>query len=680
MANKSVRIRTTAGGNDKYLSLKLTNEIDFFEVLSLKITQKDIYGSFNSDYGVIIGRVIANGGIGIPNAKVSVFIPISDEDKSNADVFSLYPYTSTRDKNLDGVKYNLLPRVAVSNPFLVVGDYAPKVPVGTFPTKEEVTTNPTHLEVYQKYYKFTTMTNQSGDYMIFGAPVGIQTVHMSVDITDIGKYSMTPGTMITQLGYSPNLFDQNGTAVKFSTDLDTLPNVETQEVAVDVRPFWGDPTNFEIGITRQDFKIRATLINSFILFGSAFTDNASGSVGRGGSTIKQLYTMFGGDPSPYLSMDYKRIGTMHETIMYVPNTVPDSVIGTTSLDVVNDFKQLDTNLYTSYTDKGVFVYDIPCNRRKVVTDEFGNEVVVDNNSSSGVFTEFVGFFIMDYGDNTELPINTVDEYKGHGASQRRFKFKIPQQTTLNVTPGVSIPSVDDVNHKTENDAWRRQTMTFKAGEFYSVARFHGTTNSDDISNEGFTPDNWVNNSIHYYMGGHIFTNSITGTTTSGSSVVPAQSVFQLQPNVVATYDNRTPLFAYEWLNFTLYFPQYTFYQFVFSDAGRSRLLNADNRNLNPSVDNSILIAGKLKNTTNIARSDIHQTKFIHVPKEDILNIINQENNPTNPLGFRNGLDAPYDQSPLIGTDYESIGSVQYFYKGYGAVADVFAFMRTKNIV
>lgn len=674
MANKSVRIRTTAGGNDKYLTLKLTNEIDFFEVLSLKITQKDIYGSFNSDYGVIIGRVIANGGIGIPNAKVSIFIPITDDDKTNADVFSLYPYTSTRDKNLDGVKYNLLPRVAVSNPFLVTGDYAPKVPVGTFPTKEEVTTNPTHLEVYQKYYKFTTITNQSGDYMIFGAPVGIQTVHMSVDITDIGKYSMTPGTMITQLGYSPNLFDQNGTAIKFSTDLDTLPNVETQEVAVDVRPFWGDTTNFEIGITRQDFKIRATLINSFILFGSAFTDNASGFFGRGGSTIKQLYTMFGGDPSPYLSMDYKRIGTMHETIMFVPNTVPDSKIGTSSLDVVNDFKQLTTNLYTSYVDKGVFVYDVPCNRRKVVTDEFGNEIVVDNNSSSGVFTEFVGFFIMDYGDNTELPMNRADEYKGHVADERRFKFKVPQET--NVTGnGLSIPTVDDVNHKIENDAWRRQTMTFKAGEFYSIARFHGTSNSDDNSNEGFTPDNWINNSIHYFMSGHIFTNSATGT--SGGTALP--SIYELAPNTSATFNHNIPIFAYEWLNFCLYFPQYTFYGGAFGDAGRSRLLSADNRNINPSVDNKILIAGKLRNTVNLARSDINQTKFINVPKEDILNIINQTSQDNIKLGFRN-VDPAFASNPLVGTDYRSVAGTQYFYKGFGDAADIFAFMRSKNIV
>ena len=108
--------------------------------------------------------------------------------------------------------------------------------------------------------------------MIFGVPIGTQTVHMSVDITDIGKYSMTPAAMVTNLGYSPNLFTDNNAKIKPSKDLDDLPNIETQEISVDIIPFWGDTTNFIIGITRQDFRIRATLVNTFTIFGSSFTD------------------------------------------------------------------------------------------------------------------------------------------------------------------------------------------------------------------------------------------------------------------------------------------------------------------------------------------------------------------------------------------------------------------------
>jgi len=88
--------------------------------------------------------------------------------------------------------------------------------------------------------------------MIFGVPVGTQVVHLSVDITDIGKYSMNPAAMVRNLGYPESQFTDNNTRIKPSDDLGDLPNVETQEITVDVRPFWGDFENFEIGITRQD--------------------------------------------------------------------------------------------------------------------------------------------------------------------------------------------------------------------------------------------------------------------------------------------------------------------------------------------------------------------------------------------------------------------------------------------
>ena len=72
--NKNVRIRTTPGGEDKYLQVTLEQDVDNLEILSLRISQAEAYKRVCSDYGVIVGRAIANGGVGVPNAKISVFI------------------------------------------------------------------------------------------------------------------------------------------------------------------------------------------------------------------------------------------------------------------------------------------------------------------------------------------------------------------------------------------------------------------------------------------------------------------------------------------------------------------------------------------------------------------------------------------------------------------------------
>ena len=274
--NKSQRIYLSSGdtGNDsqdKYIKVKLEQDIDTLEFMSLRLGTADVYQNFNADYGVLVGRVLANGGIGVPNAKISIFIPIDDEDAQDPEKYSFYPYTTPRDKNNDGKRYNLLPRVSQINP--ETNQLEPKQAFGSFPIKEEIVGNEPFLDVYKKYYKYTALTNDAGDYMIFGAPVGTHTVHLSVDITDIGKYSMNPAAMVRNLGYPESQFTDNNTRIKPSQDLGDLPNIETQEISVDIRPFWGDAENFEIGITRQDFRIRATLVNTFVMFGTAFTDS-----------------------------------------------------------------------------------------------------------------------------------------------------------------------------------------------------------------------------------------------------------------------------------------------------------------------------------------------------------------------------------------------------------------------
>jgi hypothetical protein len=48
----TIRINTTPNGSDKYVKVKLDQEFDFIEILSL---YQDTYRQFCSDYGVIVG-------------------------------------------------------------------------------------------------------------------------------------------------------------------------------------------------------------------------------------------------------------------------------------------------------------------------------------------------------------------------------------------------------------------------------------------------------------------------------------------------------------------------------------------------------------------------------------------------------------------------------------------------
>ena len=102
-SNKSYRIRTVAG-QDGNLTVNLDQNYDVFEVLSIKIKQEDTYKLHSSNYGVVVGRVLANEGFGVPNAKISVFIQGNYEEDST-DVATVYPYQNTSSQGGDGVVY-----------------------------------------------------------------------------------------------------------------------------------------------------------------------------------------------------------------------------------------------------------------------------------------------------------------------------------------------------------------------------------------------------------------------------------------------------------------------------------------------------------------------------------------------------------------------------------------------
>jgi hypothetical protein len=87
------RISTNIGKDQKVV-VELKNDFDLLEILSLKFTQTEVYSSMCADYGVVCGRIFVNNGFGVPNARVSIFIPISEEDSNDPVISALYPFTT----------------------------------------------------------------------------------------------------------------------------------------------------------------------------------------------------------------------------------------------------------------------------------------------------------------------------------------------------------------------------------------------------------------------------------------------------------------------------------------------------------------------------------------------------------------------------------------------------------
>lgn len=484
--------------SEKYIKFRLDQDTRQLEILSLKLSQDNLYGSFNADFGVVVGRVVANGGVGIPNAKLSIFIPISDEDKENPDLYAIYPYTNPKDLNTEGKRYNLLPRTSRLNS---EGSYKPKQPFGSFPNKEEILTNDTYFEVYEKYYKYTTVTNNSGDYMLFGVPVGTQTVHMSVDITDIGEYSMSPIQMIQNLGYSPYLFTEDGINIKPQKLLEDIPNIETQEISVNVIPFWGDSDLFDIGITRQDFKIRAELVSSVVVFGTIGTMGEPCVIGTPHRNERKNRSFYFLSENVEQNIDIRTLRGSDDlnirVFTYPKNITPDQInsdltyTGTSisdykenrNIDPASDIIELDKTEFYTYVSNGCFLLVIPCNRDRIITNEFG-EKVPTTDESVGVYSKFLGMFLIDYKTTNNLPITQNHGgdtyYGGDKAYNTRAIIKIPQsdhslkkytQSENNITDDSSTKTKENY---LESEKWRKGYFELELGSYYSISQFFPT--------------------------------------------------------------------------------------------------------------------------------------------------------------------------------------------------------------
>lgn len=349
------RISTNIG-KDQIINVELNQKFDLLEILSLKFTQKDIYTSYCADYGVVVGRISVNNGLGVPNARVSIFIPLSDDDEDDPVISALYPYKSVVDKNEEGYRYNLLPARK---------QHGGHEPTGTFPDQTDILYREEMLEVFEKYYKYTVKTNDSGDFMIWGVPVGTQVLHMDIDLSDIGEYSLRPYDFLRK-GVGVDSF-KNSYSFKSSTDINELPQIVSTDKTIEVYPFWGSEDLCEIGITRSDFDLSDQGIHiepkAYVL-GSVFSDSGKNSVNKNCQVQAEM-----GRKCNLISTT-GRI----EAIRYTP--YKDS----NNRPILEEY-QIQENI----EDDGSFVLPLPMNMDYKYTNEFG-EIEYTNNKYKGVPT------------------------------------------------------------------------------------------------------------------------------------------------------------------------------------------------------------------------------------------------------------------------------------------------------
>ena len=408
---QSYRIRTELGIN-KSINVELNQDFEFLEILSLKIQQADVYTRSCADYGVVVGRVTANNGLGIPNAKVSVFIPVEEEDLLNDTINTIYPYRTIDEKNEDGYRYNLLPYEK---------SYSKHAATGTFPSRKDVLTNDIASKIYDKYFKFTVKTNESGDYMIFGVPLGFQRLVMDVDLSDIGEFSLTPQDLI-RIGRATEA-QVSGGEFRVSTDLNSLPQIVRLDKIIEISPLWGEPEICQIAINRVDFDLREDanidIQPTAVFMGSIFSNIDKYRVRkncRPRDNTGELCSLQSGPGQ----------------ILALRQTIRQDVDGNPILE------QYQVEQSGNIIDEdGTWLAELPMNLDYVTTNEFG-EQVISYDPQVGVPTKSKYRFKIKWQQSKDLTLQT-----------RRASFLVPNVREYgwiiesNADPYLTAPKTSD---------------------------------------------------------------------------------------------------------------------------------------------------------------------------------------------------------------------------------------------
>jgi len=476
------RIYTNVG-RDQKINVEILSDYDIMEILSLKFTQKDIFASGNcSEYGVVVGRISANNGYGVPNARVSIFVPEEDLDENDPVIHSLYPYKDIGDKNDENYRYNLLPSRQ---------QHPGHTPTGTFFDQKDILTREEVLEVFEKYYSFTVKTNNAGDFMIWGVPVGAQILHVDIDLSDIGCFSLRPNDFLNK-GYGIEQFESYY-KFKSSPDIDSLPQIVSFDKTVEIYPFWGNEELCEIGITRTDFDLSERDIKiepvSIILF-SSVTDESSHAVKRNGRIRR--------------NSGYKcNLQTSEGHIECVRYT-GKSVIGS---DGVTKYPELEYfNPTETINEDGVAMVALPMNIDYVYTNELGEQEIT-NDKNKGIPTgAVVRFrFSLDFQSNkvatakylipnirefthnnngTALGFSDGSEYQE--SMLATYQFSDVFEDYLTITPPITGVTIFHTNYDDTVKEHKKNLMLsgatapqdyfyrFIYGKVYAVSSFHGT--------------------------------------------------------------------------------------------------------------------------------------------------------------------------------------------------------------
>lgn len=219
--------------DDMFVNISLIREYDFLDTLSIKNNLQGEWPTSSSNTGVVFGKLLAVQKIKDENDEFIKIplrnVPIIILNKEN-DLVSLNPQQNINARIPLNCQEN-------SNRDLYFDDFSYNFDKRILPEIESKNVGET--------YRYSTITNENGEFIIPDVPIGLQTLIFEIDLLKQGltldeiDLNVSPIPKTNELSFSES------------------PHLVYREIPINVLTSWGDPLNF--GYTRVDIDINLDL-------------------------------------------------------------------------------------------------------------------------------------------------------------------------------------------------------------------------------------------------------------------------------------------------------------------------------------------------------------------------------------------------------------------------------------
>jgi hypothetical protein len=242
--------------NDYFLNIKLNRSIDVLDTLNIYNVPYNEGTKFTNDTGVLYGKIeaiqviIDDSGnklrIPIKNASVGIFNP-SDE----------IPSIGSVDQDGNRIRMNLFENLNSNNILKSYGSFQ------SFLTDTKYSPKDVENDTIPPKYKYTSLTNENGEFVLHGIPVGQQTLMVEIDLL---KQGLEPEEVALNFFPYSVLDDPN---------VSNIPHLYFNQFPINIVPSWGE---IQTGYTQVDLAIVLDLRKWITYFTFPISSKASSPI------------------------------------------------------------------------------------------------------------------------------------------------------------------------------------------------------------------------------------------------------------------------------------------------------------------------------------------------------------------------------------------------------------------